>query len=328
MMKVIDSSTNLSDIPKGCVLTIGNFDGVHIGHQEILIAAKRIAAQKAVELIVMTFQPHPVTILQPKKNSGILTPLVLKKHLLAEFGADCLFALKSSPELLSLSPHDFAQQFLVKNIQPDVVIEGENFKFGSGRRGNIHTLYNLGVEKGFEVIAIESKAAKLSIGRSVIVSSTMIRNMLGSGRVADAAVALARPYRLIGPVVPGRGKGKKLGFPTLNLENLQQLVPAEGVYAGTVELADSIKEVCGEREKIPAAFSIGRAETFGSDNPLVVEAHILTDDVGDLSGKWLAMDFIKRIRSQQKFNNEEELSKQIGEDCSKAKKILQSPECQ
>ena len=322
MMKVIDSSTNLSDIPKGCVLTIGNFDGVHIGHQEILIVAKRIAAQKALELIVMTFQPHPVTILQPKKTCEILTPLVLKKHLLAEFGADCLFVLKSSPELLSLSPHDFVQQFLVKNIQPNVVVEGENFKFGSGRRGNIHTLYNLGIEKGFEVIAIESKAAKLSIGRSVIVSSTMIRNMLESGRVADAAIALARPYRLIGPVVPGRGKGKKLGFPTLNLENSQQLVPAEGVYAGTVELADSIKEVCGERERIPAVFSIGRTETYGSNYPLAIEAHLLINNAEQFTGRWMAMGFIERIRGQQKFETDKELSKQIAKDCEKAKQIL------
>ena len=322
MMKVIDSSTNLSDIPKGCVLTIGNFDGVHTGHQEILIAAKQIAARKAVELIVMTFEPHPVTILQPKKTSGILTPLVLKKYLLAEFGVDCLFVLKSSPELLSLSPHDFVQQFLVKNIQPNVVVEGENFKFGDGRRGNIHTLYNLGVEKGFEVIAIESKAAKLSIGRSVIVSSTMIRNMLESGRVTDAAVALARPYRLIGPVVPGRGKGKKLGFPTLNLENPQQLVPAEGVYAGTVELADSIKEVCGERERIPAVFSIGRTETYGSNYPLAIEAHLLINNAEQFTGRWMAMGFIERIRGQQKFETDKELSKQIAKDCEMAKQIL------
>ena len=321
-MKVIDSSTNLSDIPKGCVLTIGNFDGVHLGHQEILTAAERIAARKAVELIVMTFEPHPVAILQPQKTSGILTPLVLKKYLLAEFGVDCLCVLKSTRQLLQLSPQDFVEQFIVKNIQPSVVVEGESFNFGSGRTGGVHTLQKLGTEKGFEVSVIDAREVKLLTGQTAKVSSTIIRNMLESGGVADAAIALGRPYRLIGQVVPGHGKGKQLGFPTANLKPAQQIIPAEAVYAGFVQMGDSKEGVCPTKEKIPAALSIGRVETFGSDNPLAVEAHILTDDVGDLSGKWLAMDFIKRLRSQHKFETEKELSEQIAKDCKEAKQIL------
>lgn len=321
-MKVIDSSTNLSDIPKGCVLTIGNFDGVHLGHQEILTAAKRVAARKAVELIVMTFEPHPIAILQPQKTSGILTPLVLKKYLLAEFGVDCLCVLKSTRRLLQLSSQDFVEQFIVKNIQPNVVVEGESFNFGSGRTGGVHTLQKLGTEKGFEVSVIDAKEVKLSTGQTVKVSSTIIRNMLEAGKVADAAIALSRPHRLIGQVVPGHGKGKQLGFPTANLKPAQQIIPAEAVYAGCVEIADTEEEVCAAKEKVPAALSIGRAETFGGDNPLAIEAHILTDDVGDLHRKWLAMDFIERIRSQHKFETEKELSEQIAKDCEKAKQIL------
>ncbi len=322
-MKVIEQIAELKNIKKGCVLTIGNFDGVHLGHQEILIAAKQTAAKKQTQLVVMTFEPHPLAILHPQKKTGILTPLALKKCLLAEFGVDCLFVLKSTLELLSLYPADFVEQFVIKNIQPDVVVEGESFNFGSGRSGSIHTLKKLGAEKGFEVSVIDSKEVKLSTGQAVKISSTIIRNMLGGGRVADAAVALSRPYRLIGRVVPGHGKGKQLGFPTLNLENPQQLVPAEGVYAGFVEIGNSEEEVCTVKEKIPAAFSIGRAATYGEGHSLLIEAHLLIDNAEQFISRYMAMDFIERIRSQQKFKTETELSTQIAKDCEKAKQILE-----
>lgn len=308
------------------MLTIGNFDGVHLGHQEILIAARQTAAERWAQLVVMTFEPHPLVVLYPQKPPGILTSLALKKHLLAEFGVDCLFVLESTVELLSLSPQDFVEQFIVKNIQPGVVVEGESFNFGCGRGGGVRTLQELGAEKGFEVSVVGAKEVKLSTGRTVRISSTIIRDMLEGGRAADAAIALGRPYRLIGQVVPGCGKGKKLGFPTANIEPVRQLVPAEGVYAGFIQIADSFEQVCKAKEKIPAALSIGRSETLGSDNPLAIEAHILTDDVGDLHDKWLAMDFIKRIRDQQKFETESQLSEQIAKDCEKAKEILATDE--
>jgi len=321
-MRIIETISGLEKIEKGCVLTIGNFDGVHLGHQEILIAARQTAAERRTQLVVMTFEPHPLVVLHPQKRPRILTSLALKKHLIAEFGVDCLFVLESTVELLGLSPQDFVEQFIVKNIQPGVVVEGESFNFGYGRGGGVYTLQELGAEKGFEVSVIEAKEVRLSTGQTVTISSTMIRNMLESGSVADAALALSRPYRLIGQVIPGCGKGKQLGFPTANMEPVRQLVPAEGVYAGFVQTGDSEEEVCAAKQKVPAAFSIGRSETLGRDNPLAIEAHILTDDVGDLHGKWLAMDFIKRIRDQQKFETESQLSEQIAKDCEKAKNIL------
>ena len=323
-MEIIETTRNLEAVRKGCVLTIGNFDGVHIGHQEILTAAKQTAVKKAVQLLVMTFEPHPAAVLHPQKTFGILTPLELKKHLLAEFGVDTLVVLESTAELLSLSPADFVEKFIVKNIQPDVVFEGESFNFGSSRTGSIHTLKKLGAEKGFLVSEIDAKEVKLSTGKIVKISSTLIRDMLESGRVADAAAAIGRPYRLIGQVIPGHGKGKQLGFPTANLEPAQQIIPAEGVYAGFVETGDSTEYVCSAKQKIPAALSIGRAETFSPDHPLSVEAHILKENISNLSGKWLAMDFIKRIRSQQKFKTESELSTQITKDCKKAKQTLEN----
>ena len=321
-MRILKTTADLKTIKKGGVLTIGNFDGVHIGHQEILAAAKRSACQKKIELTAMTFEPHPVALLHPEKTPGILTPLNLKVNLLADLGVDCLVVLKDSRQLLNLSPQDFVSRFLVENIRPGVVVEGDDFNFGQGRTGNIDTLRKLGDENGFSVSAIPSKNIALSTGQTVRVSSTIIRYMLEGGHVADAALALGRPYRLIGKIISGRGKGKQLGFPTLNMEKPNQVIPAEGVYAGFVEIAQTENEIYPQKNKIPAVYSIGQARTFGTDFPLLIEAHLLQNKIGDIAGGWMAMDFIERIRSQHKFKTEKELIVQIADDCRTAKRIL------
>jgi len=322
VMQFIQTVTDLKKIEKGCVLTIGNFDGVHIGHQKVLTVAKKIATEKKTKLIMMTFDLHPLAVLQPQKTPGILTPLPLRKHLLTELGVDYHLVLKTDAELLKLSPADFVDKYLAKAVQPCVVVEGENFNFGFKRQGNVNILKDLGAQKRFEVTIVRAKEVKLSIGQPVKISSTMIRSMLAEGRVSDVAIALGRPYRLIGQVIPGRGKGKELGFPTANMQPPNQVIPAEGVYAGFVETGADFEEVCTAKKKIPAAFSIGRSSTYGNDIPLLIEAHIFSDNVENLLSKWLAMDFVKRIRSQEKFDSEKALARQIAKDCKKAKKIL------
>jgi len=309
---------------KGCCLSIGNFDGVHIGHQKILQTARQKADEMHTSLVVATFEPHPVAILHPEMAPERLATLKFKQHLLAESKTDYLLLLKSDKDLLNLPARDFVEKILAKGIAPAVVVEGEDFHFGAGRNGNIHTLTYLASESGFEVISVEQQSVKLSIGPSVKVSSTLIRNLLLEGKVADAAIALTRPYRLIGKVVPGRGKGKKLAFPTANLGQLNQLIPAEGVYAGTVEVGQSEESVCQSKVTIPAAFSIGRSATYGPDHPLMIEAHIL-NDVEDLADRWMAFDFVEKIRDQQKFVSEKALAEQIAKDCQTAKEILPHP---
>lgn len=321
-MKIIDNISGTGKIEKGCVLTIGNFDGVHIGHQEILKTAGQIARQKKNAFAVITFEPHPLAVLNPTKAPGILTPLKLKKYFLSQMGVDYLILLPSTIELLALSPNDFVDRFVVQNIKPSVLVEGDDFNFGAGRGGNINTLKDLGKEKGFDVIVVASAVAKIRDGTTIEVSSTMIRRMLAQGRVADAAIELGRPYRLIGKIVRGRGVGRRLGFPTLNMECPNQVVPGAGVYAGFVGTADTEDVLFKSNQRIPAIYSIGKAETFGNDYPMLIEAHLLIENVGDLAGKWLAMDFIERIRGQQKFANEKELSAQIAKDCKTAEKIL------
>jgi riboflavin kinase/FMN adenylyltransferase len=255
----------------------------------------------------------------------MLTPLELKTHLLAECGVDALIVLEDNRWLLNLSPGNFASRFIVDNMQPGVVVEGDDFNFGLHRAGNIDTLRELGSQRGFEVCVIGSKEIKLSTGQTVRVSSTLIRYMLESGHVADAAAALGRPYRLIEKIIPGRGIGKKLGFPTLNMKKPTQVIPAEGVYAGFVKIGQTIENVLASEEKIPAVYSIGQARTYGEEFPLLIEAHLLIENVGDLIGKYMAMDFVERIRSQHKFKRSEELSAQIAKDCQKAKELLPRP---
>jgi len=304
-------------------LTIGNFDGVHLGHQEIFSTARRIARERGTEMVVMTFEPHPVAILHPEKAPGVLTPLPQKLHLLEEYADNCIIVLEDSKDLLKLSPEAFVDEFLMATIRPVVIVEGDDFHFGAARAGDVGTLTQFGREKGFDVVVVPPKQIELADGQILRVSSTIIRYMLEGGHVAEAAVGLSRPYRLIGPIVSGWGRGRKLGFPTLNMSKPTQILPAEGVYVGRVETAATEQELVQEHQQIPAVFSIGQARTFGEEHPLLIEAHLLIPDVGDMTGRWMAMDFVRRLRSQHKFGSPDELVAQITKDCQEARAILQ-----
>lgn len=321
-MRIIYEASKLTDKDRRCVLTIGNFDGTHLGHRKIITVASRAAMDRKLPLVVMTFEPHPVAVLFPDKSHGVLTPLELKKALLSEAKIDCLFVVTSTDEVLGLSPEDFVVKFLNEALEPVIVVEGEDFNFGAKRTGSIHSLRQLGQKHGFDVTVVPAEGIELSSGEEVRVSSTLIRKLIESGQVSDAANALGRAYRLIGTVVAGRGKGKHLGFPTANLDPLDQIIPSEAVYAGFVEIGDTVEQVCKGGSGIPAALSIGRAPTIVSDHAQLIEAHILMDDVPDLLGKHLAMDFVEKLRGQQKFASEEELAEQIAADCKDARRCL------
>jgi riboflavin kinase/FMN adenylyltransferase len=321
-MKVLTVRADFAQARKGCVLTIGNFDGVHVGHQEILRTARRLAGENGTEMAVMTFEPHPVAVLHPEKASGVLTPLSLKLHLLKDWADRCIIVLEDNRELLNLSPQDFVDEFLMTTLQPSVIVEGDDFNFGADRTGDVNTLIRLGHERGFRVVVVPAKQIELATSQRVRVSSTIIRYMIEGGHVEEAAEALSRPYRLIGPVERGWGRGRKLGFPTLNMQKPSQIIPADGVYAGRVELADGEQQLLPEQRRRPAVFSIGQARTFGDQHPLLIEAHLLTGNVGDMAGKWMAMDFVQRLRSQHKFNTAQELVAQIEKDCEAARQVL------
>jgi len=320
-MNIIESIDALGADYAGCAVTVGNFDGVHLGHQEIIRQVCLAAQKRGAKSAAMTFFPHPVAILHPEKSPGMLTPPELKEELLKKCGLDALIVLKTSYELMNLSGQDFIRQYLISPLSPGIVIEGNDFNFGYGRSDSIETLKKLGAENNFDVKIVPAKEIEYD-GQNNKISSTLIRHLLHQGKVAAAAEALGRNYRLIGEVHSGRGRGKQLGFPTANIAPVEQIIPAEGVYAGFVEIGSVCEQVCGDGEKLPAIFSIGRAKTFISDHPLLIEAHILGKMVGDLYGKWLAMDFVKYIRAQQRFENENKLSEQIAKDCEIARQIL------
>jgi riboflavin kinase/FMN adenylyltransferase len=324
MMQRITDISQLETAPESCVLTIGNFDGVHLGHQQILTACERAAVDMGTQVLAMTFEPHPLVVVRPDLAPGVLTPLPAKAHLLAECGVDCLFVVESEPEMLALSAEQFVQRFLVESIKPSLVIEGESFNFGAGRSGNAETLAELGEANGFAVEVVAAKETAFSAGRPQKVSSTLIRRFLEEGNVTDAATALTRPYRLTERIIAGRGKGARLGFPTANMNPPEQIVPAHGVYAGFVAVADTHDEVLAAKADTPAALSIGTSATYGDACPLLIEAHILEGEPGDLYDKYLAMDFVAQIRGQQKFDSESALAEQIAKDCDTARELLKA----
>ncbi len=323
-MRVLKQLSEFKQVQAGCILTIGNFDGVHVGHQEILRTAGRLARERGTEMAVMTFEPHPVAILHPDQAPGVLTPLALKLHLLQDYTDNCIIVLEDNRDLLHLAPEDFVDEFLMTAIRPATIVEGDDFHFGAGRAGDVKTLERLGREKGFGVVVVGPRQIELETGQTLRVSSTIIRYMLEGGHVADAAVALSRPYRLLGPIVSGWGRGRKLGFPTLNLGRTSQIIPAEGVYAGLVEVAATEQELLRQHERLPGVFSIGQAKTFGDEHPLLIEAHLLIENVGDMTGQWMALDFVQRLRSQHKFGSPQELVAQIAKDCQAARDVLRS----
>jgi riboflavin kinase/FMN adenylyltransferase len=270
----------------------------------------------------MTFEPHPVAVLHPEKAPGVLTPLPLKLRLLREYADDCIIVLQDDQELLNLAPEEFVDTFLMASVAPGVIVEGDDFHFGARRAGDVETLREFGGRKGFDVVVVPPKQIELPTGQMLRVSSTMVRYMLEGGHVAEVATALSRPYRLMGPIVSGWGRGRKLGYPTLNMGKPDQIIPAEGVYVGFVELAANQEALLGKTERLPAVFSIGEARTFGDQHPLLIEAHLLERTVSGMERHWMAMDFVRHLRHQHKFGSSEALVKQIAKDCQQAKAVL------
>ena len=322
IMTIVKSQFDLNNMPEGCVLTIGNFDGVHAGHCKILSRARELAVQKKTFMTAMTFEPHPVAVLHPEQAPGVLTPLFMKLHRFKEF-ADVCIVIKDKRKLLDLSAEAFVEQFIMQHIKPSVIVEGDDFNFGANRQGDIGTLSRLGKKYGFDTDIVESKQISLASGQNLRVSSTLIRYMLESAHVSDAACALQRFYRLTGRIITGRGKGRVIGYPTLNMEIPAQILPAQGVYAGFVFISDSKEGLLdSSNTSIPAVFSLGQARTFGSEYPLLIESHLLNGDFPDMTGKFMAMDFAGHLRSQHKFNSVSDLVKQIDLDCIEARELL------
>jgi|CXWL01.1.fsa_nt_gi riboflavin kinase/FMN adenylyltransferase len=303
-MKVIYGIDQLHPPLPQSVLTVGNFDGVHVGHQEILKRARSFATQTGCPVAVLTFDPHPLAVVSPAKAPLRLMSVTERVQRLAECGAEIVVVAQSQRALLSMEADDFIADILMARFHPKHIVEGPSFGFGKGRKGTPELLREKTKPFGCEVHIVEPVSIEGENGASQLVSSSMIRKLLMEGEVSQAARCLGRQYAIESTVIYGAGRGRSIGVATANIHTPEgQVEPAEGVYAGTTVVGDAA---------YPSAISIGRAETFGK-NKRQVESHLL-DFQGDLYGKTIRVEFARRIRGQQKFESVDELIKQIQQD--------------
>jgi len=296
--------------PKETVLTIGNFDGVHRGHQELIKLVVKRARELGADAAVLTFHPHPLEILKPGTQVKRLNSQEERAELLASLGIDLLVMYPFTRETAQTSARDFVAA-LKERLRMRELWVGPDFALGRNREGNIEKLRELGRELGFEV-----RVFPTFVWQGQAIHSTDIREMVSSGRVEEAHELLGRPYRLSGQVVAGARRGKKIGFPTINISPCPgHLMPATGVYAAWA--------VIGDGSRYPAVVNVGRRPTFGG-NGIVVEAHLL-DFVGDVYGWEVELWFHKRLRDEKKFPGVDALVEQIGKDIEAAREALGAP---
>lgn len=281
----------------GC-LTIGNFDGVHRGHQRILSVLVAQARECGVPAVAMTFDPHPIVLLAPDRAPPNLSTLARKSELIARCGVDVLVVIETSRDLLQLSPHEFFSRIVRQELAACGMVEGPNFYFGRDRAGDVDLLQSLCTQAGmsFQVVTPVLQAGQ-------VVSSSVIRRAIAVGQVRDAVSRLGHPYQLSGRVVTGVQRGRQIGFPTANLDDIATLLPADGVYAGQVHVGDS---------RYSTAVHIGPNPTFG-EAARKVEAHLIGFS-GDLYGRTLAIDLLSEVRPTRTFETREDLIRQVQQD--------------
>jgi riboflavin kinase/FMN adenylyltransferase len=293
------------------VAIIGNFDGVHGGHRTLLDRAReRAVADAGGRVIAVTFDPHPAAVLRPDQAPAALMTLERRTELLLQAGADEVVVLAFTPELAALAPAEFA--LLLRDdprIAADLVIVGENFRFGARAAGDTAMLGEFGAELGFEV---EVLPLVRSAGPAAS-SSTRIRESIAAGDMGAAAAILGRPHRLEGPVVRGDQRGRELGYPTANIEVADDMaVPPDGVYAGWLVVAG---------QTLPAAISVGTNPQFAGTERRV-EAYAIGRDDLDIYGAWAGIDLVERLRGQEVFDSIAALVEQMARDVAAAQAVL------
>lgn len=288
-------------------LSVGNFDGVHLGHQALLSSA-RAATGGDGEVVAVTFEPHPAVILRGACPARLMSADDRRARLLAA-GASRVETIEPDARLLGLSPQEFISE-LSRRVPFDVIVEGADFRFGRGRSGDVRTLRDIGDRAGFRTIVVDDVEVPLCDGHLVPARSSTARWLLSLGRVADAARVLGRPHRVSGEVVRGAARGRGIGYPTANISLADVTLPQDGVYACTATLP------CGARWA--AAASVGTNPTFGTC-PRTLEVHVLgMDHSTDLYGQRLHVDFDRWIRPMLAFPTVDALVAQMGRDCAVA----------
>ncbi|RPJ17351.1 MAG: bifunctional riboflavin kinase/FAD synthetase [Desulfobacteraceae bacterium] len=309
-MRIIEDISSITKPFYNAVITIGNFDGVHLGHQALFHEVIEKADAIKGTSIAMTFNPHPVRVLKKNGHPPLITVHEQKTELIEKTGIDILICVPFTFEFASITAKDFVRDLLVRQIGMKAIVVGKDYTFGKNREGNLELLKKYSNEYGFEVIV--ANWIPISNNLEGRISSTKIRELLTDGKVAEARHLLGRYYQVRGTVMTGRDRGGRLlGFPTANLKLHDELCPRTGVYAVTVEFMES---------RYKGVANIGYSPTF-EDNVFTVEVHIL-DFNENIYGRNIRVNFISRIRDELKFANIEQLSGQIKKDIDSARNIL------
>jgi riboflavin kinase / FMN adenylyltransferase len=300
----------LDQVPSGwgrCVVTIGVFDGVHRGHQEMIRHALQRARDSMLPLVLITFDPHPSEVVRPGSHPPVLTPVRRKADLVDSLGVDAYFVLPFTTELSRMEPDEFVHVVLVERLHAAAVVVGENFRFGHKAAGDLELLRRLGARFGFSTEGVE-----MVRDDDVTLSSTFVRSSIDAGEVGQASKALGRPHRIDGIVVRGEGRGRQLGYPTANVHTDRHIaIPADGIYAGWAVL---------HKKRLAAAISVGTNPTF-EGRQRTVEAYILDFDE-DIYGVELGVEFVERLRGMEKFDRIEDLITQMGIDVERTRDLL------
>jgi riboflavin kinase / FMN adenylyltransferase len=293
--------------PAASVVTIGNFDGVHRGHQVLLRRTVDAAHDRGARAVAMTFHPHPAAVLRPGSEPPALQTIDDRVHHLLEADVDLVVVLPFTAQLASLGPHVFIERILVDRLRAVQVIVGSNFRFGRKAAGNVLTLNDAGATYGFR-----TEVVTLLDLDGIPLSSSNVREHLEAGDVTWANRALGRAFSVAGAVVPGEGRGRTIGVPTANLAvPAEVLVPADGVYAGHAEVGG---------ELLPSVTNVGTRPTFDG-RARTVETHLLDAD-RDLYGQRLRFHFEHRLRDEQRFDGPEQLVARIRRDIDEARSLL------
>lgn len=293
------------DCFRGGVVAIGNFDGVHRGHQSMIARLVARAKDAGVAAVVLTFEPHPIQLLRPDRAPPRLVTLEGKAELLARFGVGCVIAYPTDWDLLRLSPQEFFDRVVLDQLDARGLVEGPNFHFGRNRAGNVQTLHALCAAAGRELEVVPPVEID---GR--LVSSSSVRSLIADGQIADANRLLGHNYRVQGIVGMGAQRGRRLGFPTANLSGIETLIPRDGVYAGRCRTQGTSHA---------AAIHVGPNATFG-ESQRHVEVHLI-DFEGDLYGQRLDVEFVERLRETRKFGGPDELQQQLRRDVQAARDV-------
>lgn len=306
-MAVISDLQQLKEPLINPVLTIGNFDGVHKGHLTIFDMVKERAKSIDGQSALMTFDPHPIKVMKPGNGPPLITLTQQKLELIEDANIDVIFCIPFTKEFASISASEFVQDILVDRIGVKEIVVGYDYTFGQGRKGDIRLLQEMGEALEFIVHVIEP----VHVGNK-LVSSTSIRKLVQDGNLSEAKQLLGRDYQILGTVVRGKNRGGRLlGFPTANLELIDELVPKVGVYAVKVVVVGQF---------LNGVTNIGYNPTFGK-GPFSVETHIL-DFKENLLGKDIQVKFVKRLRDERPFGSIKDLADQIGRDVLSARKLF------